>query len=151
MTKGKIGFHGCTVKIEPAWLRGFDGKEQAFPSWEGALREDWLVRWAMNQMLINVSTCKFNRSVRLPEGNVRRSPFVRQGPLHRMSIFLKPRRLRSLSTGNTRFALFNIKPGHPLRFPISGLKGPDQWTARSRTAISTICGVLCQLIFKVLT
>jgi hypothetical protein len=30
--------------------------------------EDWLGKWAMNQMLINVSTRKFERSVRLPEG-----------------------------------------------------------------------------------
>jgi putative transposase len=32
--------------------------------------EDWLGRWAMNQMLINVSTRKFARSVRLPGGGV---------------------------------------------------------------------------------
>jgi len=55
-TKGKIGFHG--------------GKEQALPSWEGATKEDWLGKWVMNQMLINVSTRKFKRSVRLPEGDV---------------------------------------------------------------------------------
>jgi putative transposase len=30
----------------------------------------WLGKWAMNQMLINVSTRKFTRSVRLPEGDV---------------------------------------------------------------------------------
>jgi hypothetical protein len=29
------------------------------------LPEDWLGKWAMNQMLINVSTRKFKRSVRL--------------------------------------------------------------------------------------
>jgi putative transposase len=63
-TKGKIGFHGGKVVIERSRLRGFDGKEQALPSWEGALTEDWLGKWAMNQMLINVS------SVRLPEGDV---------------------------------------------------------------------------------
>ena len=33
-------------------------------------REDWLGRWAMNQMLINVSTRRFRRSVRLPDGDV---------------------------------------------------------------------------------
>ncbi len=33
-------------------------------------REDWLGRWAMNLMLINVSTRKFRRAVRLPEGDV---------------------------------------------------------------------------------
>jgi putative transposase len=58
-TKGKIGFHGGKVAIERPRLRGFDGKEQALPSWEGATKEDWLGKWAMNQMLINVSTRKF--------------------------------------------------------------------------------------------
>ena len=40
------------------------------PTWRAALAEDWLGRWAMNLMLINVSTRKFRRSVRLPEGDV---------------------------------------------------------------------------------
>ena len=69
-TKGKIGFHGGMVEIERPRLRGFDGKERALPSWETAVAEDWLGKWAMNQMLINVSTRKFKRSVRLPEGDV---------------------------------------------------------------------------------
>jgi len=69
-TKGKIGFHGGKVEVERPRLRGFDGKELVLPSWEGALREDWLGKWALNQMLINVSTRKFERSVRLPEGDV---------------------------------------------------------------------------------
>lgn len=69
-TKGKIGFHGGKVEIARPRLRGFDGKELALPSWEGALTEDWLGKWAMNQMLINVSTRKFQRSMRLPEGDV---------------------------------------------------------------------------------
>ena len=34
------------------------------------MTEDWLGRWAMNQMLLNVSTRKFRRSVRLPAGDV---------------------------------------------------------------------------------
>ena len=40
------------------------------PSWEAAVREDWLGRWAMNLMLIGVSTRRFGRAVRLPEGDV---------------------------------------------------------------------------------
>jgi putative transposase len=55
-TKGKIGFHGGKVEIERPRLRGFDGKEQPVPSWEAAVAEDWLGKWAMNQMLINVAT-----------------------------------------------------------------------------------------------
>jgi hypothetical protein len=61
-TKGKIGFHGGKVEIARPRLRSFDGKEQALPSWKGAMTEDWLGKWAMNQMLINVSTRKFERS-----------------------------------------------------------------------------------------
>lgn len=40
-TSGKIGFHG-KVAIERPRIRGIDGKEQVFPSWEDALRENWL-------------------------------------------------------------------------------------------------------------
>src|SRR5216117_1772959 len=69
-TRGKIGFHGGKVEIERPRLRGFDGKERPVPSWEAAVAEDWLGKWAMNQMLINVATRKFARSVRLPEGDV---------------------------------------------------------------------------------
>ena len=45
-------------------------QELVLPSWAAALSEDWLGQWAMNQMLINVSTRKFRRSVRLPGGDV---------------------------------------------------------------------------------
>ena len=65
-TKGKIGFHGGKVDIERPRLRGFDGKEHPVPSWEAAVAENWLGKWAINQMLINVATRKFARSVRLP-------------------------------------------------------------------------------------
>jgi transposase-like protein len=46
------------------------GQELALPSWERAVADDWLGKWAMNLMLINVSTRKFRRAVRLPEGDV---------------------------------------------------------------------------------
>jgi putative transposase len=68
--KGRIGFHGGKVEIDRPRVRSFDGKELALPSWEAAQAEDWLGKWAMNQMLINVSTRKFKRSVRLPESGV---------------------------------------------------------------------------------
>jgi hypothetical protein len=38
------------VEIERPRLRGFDGKEQPVPSWEAAVAEDWLGKWALNQM-----------------------------------------------------------------------------------------------------
>jgi len=69
-TAGKIGFHAGKVAIERPRVRGLDGKELPLASWEQAIDEDWLGRWAMNLMLINVSTRKFRRAVRLPEGDV---------------------------------------------------------------------------------
>jgi putative transposase len=69
-TTGKIGFHAGKVAIARPRVRGLDGKELPLASWEHAVEEDWLGRWAMNLMLINVSTRKFRRAVRLPEGDV---------------------------------------------------------------------------------
>lgn len=69
--EGKAAFHGGRVAIERPRLRSPDGKQEVeLPSWEAATSEDLLGPWAMNQMLINVSTRKFRRSVRLPAGDV---------------------------------------------------------------------------------
>ena len=52
-------------------VRTPDGQQELeLPSLAAGQREDWLGRWAMNQMLINVSTRRFRRSVRLPDGDV---------------------------------------------------------------------------------
>jgi transposase-like protein len=51
-------------------VRDLAGQELSLPSWDRAVAEDWLGKWAMNLMLINVSTRKFRRAVRLPEGDV---------------------------------------------------------------------------------
>jgi transposase-like protein len=69
-TQGKIGFHAGKVSVERPRVRDLAGQELALPSWEHAVAEDWLGKWAMNLMLINVSTRKFRRAVRLPEGDV---------------------------------------------------------------------------------
>ena len=69
-TQGKIGFHAGKVAVERPRVRDLEGHELALPSWERAVAEDWLGKWAMNLMLINVSTRKFRRAVRLPEGDV---------------------------------------------------------------------------------
>src|ERR1700692_2338078 len=69
-TQGKIGFHAGKVVIERPRVRGLNGKELPLESWEQAIDEDWLGQWAMNLMLINVSTRKFRRAVQLPEGDV---------------------------------------------------------------------------------
>jgi putative transposase len=54
ITKGKIGFHGCNVAVQRPRVRSYDGHEVELPSWTAAQAEDWLGRWAMNLMLINV-------------------------------------------------------------------------------------------------
>jgi putative transposase len=69
-TKGKLGFHGGKIELGRPRVRARDGGEMSLPSWAAAMAEDWLGKWAMNLMLINVSTRKFGRAVRLPEGDV---------------------------------------------------------------------------------
>jgi putative transposase len=69
-TKGKVGFHGGKVEVARPRVRARDGGEIALPSWEAAMSEDLLGKWALNLMLINVSTRKFGRAVRLPGGDI---------------------------------------------------------------------------------
>jgi putative transposase len=68
-TKGKIGFHGGKVAVRRPRVRR-EGHEVQLPTWSAAQAEDWLGRWSMNLMLINVSTRKLGRAVRLPEGDL---------------------------------------------------------------------------------
>jgi len=69
-TPGKIGFHGGKVALDRPRARARDGQELMLPSWEATQSEDLLGRWALNLMLINVSTRLFGRAVRLPEGDI---------------------------------------------------------------------------------
>src|SRR5437899_5017819 len=69
-TKGKVGFHGGRVEIERPRVRARAGGEVCLPSWQTAMSEDLLGKWALNLMLINVSTRRFGRAVRLPEGDI---------------------------------------------------------------------------------
>jgi len=69
-TEGPIGFHGGKVVVRRPRVRSCDGHEVQLPTWTAAQSEDWLGRWAMNLMLINVSTRKFRRAVRLPDGDL---------------------------------------------------------------------------------
>lgn len=68
--KGKIGFHGAKIAVERPRVRAREGSEVTLPSWETALGEDLLSRWAINLMLMNVSTRKFACAVSLPGGDV---------------------------------------------------------------------------------
>jgi len=69
-TECKIGFHGGKVSLTRPRVRARDGQEMVVPSWAAAQSEDLLGRWAVNLMLINVSTRRFGRAVRLPEGDI---------------------------------------------------------------------------------
>lgn len=73
-TTGKIGFHGGKVGVRRPRIRSLAGREILLPNWRVAQAEDWLGRWAMNLMLINVSTRKLRRAVRLPEGDLPAAP-----------------------------------------------------------------------------
>jgi hypothetical protein len=46
------------VTVERPRVRDLAGQELSLPSWDRAVTEDWLGKWAMNLMLINVSTRK---------------------------------------------------------------------------------------------
>ena len=69
-TRGRIGFIGGKVAVARPWVRAVAWGDMAFLSRDRAVSEDWLGRWAMNLMLINVSTRRFRRAVRLPEFNL---------------------------------------------------------------------------------
>src|SRR5215207_11661827 len=69
-TSGRIGFHGGAVTVRRPRVRSYGGREVVLPSWAAAQGEDWLSRWARNLKLINVSTRKLKRAVRLPEGDL---------------------------------------------------------------------------------
>ena len=56
---GQDRFPRGKVAIERPRVRELDGKELPLASWEQAVDEDWLGQWAMNLMLINVSTRSF--------------------------------------------------------------------------------------------
>jgi hypothetical protein len=64
--KGKIGFHGGKVALQRPRCGSYDGHEVALPTGTAAQADDLLGRWAMDLMLINVSTRKLRRAVRLP-------------------------------------------------------------------------------------
>ena len=65
-TRSEIAYHGGKVKVERPRVRDFAGREMSLPSWELLSEPELLQAWAMNLMVINVSTRKYARAVRLP-------------------------------------------------------------------------------------
>ena len=66
----EIGFHGGRVKVPRPRVRDRAGKEVSLESWEVLRDGDLLLEWAFNLMVLNVSTRKYRRAVRLPEGDL---------------------------------------------------------------------------------
>jgi hypothetical protein len=48
-------------------VRSYDGREVDLPTWTAAQGEDWLGRWAMNLMLINVSSNMYDKAQGVPQ------------------------------------------------------------------------------------
>ena len=68
--RSEIGYHGGKVKVVRPRVRDRAGNEVGLARWE-ALRDGEMLReWAMNLMVLNVSTRKYRRAVRLPEGDL---------------------------------------------------------------------------------
>ena len=65
-TRSEIAYHGGKVKIERPRVRDFAGREMSLTSWELLSEPELLRAWATNLMVINVSTRKYGRAVRLP-------------------------------------------------------------------------------------
>ena len=70
---GAIAYHGGKVKVERPRVRDFAGREMSLPSRELLSEPELLQAWAMNLMVINVSTRKYARAVRLPDRCGRRA------------------------------------------------------------------------------
>ena len=66
----EIGYHGGKVKVGRPRVRDDAGKEVGLPSWQVLRDGELLHEWAMNLMVLNVSTRKYRRAVRLPEGDL---------------------------------------------------------------------------------
>ncbi len=62
-----IGYHGGKVKVTRPRVRDRAGKEVSLESWQVLRGGDLLREWALNLMVLSVSTRKYRRAVRLPE------------------------------------------------------------------------------------
>ena len=65
-TQSEIGYHGGRVKVQRPRVRDHAGKEVGLESWQVLRDGNLLVEWALNLMVLNVSTRKYHRPVRRP-------------------------------------------------------------------------------------
>ena len=67
-TQSEIGYHGGRVKVQRPRVRDHAGKEVGLESWQVLRDGNLLLEWALNLMVLNVSTRKYHRAVRLIRG-----------------------------------------------------------------------------------
>ena len=72
VTASEIDYHGGKAAVRRPRVRERGGAELELASWQAIKDADLLSRWAFNQMLIGVTTRKYGRSVRLPDGDLAR-------------------------------------------------------------------------------
>ncbi len=66
----ELAWQGGKIKVTRPRVRDLAGKEMKLPSWQALSDPDLLRAWAMNLMVLNVSTRKYARAVRLPAGDL---------------------------------------------------------------------------------
>ncbi len=69
-TTSEVAYQGGKVKVSRPRVRELAGQEMSLASWELLSDPDLLCAWATNLMVLNISTRKYRRAVRLPEGDV---------------------------------------------------------------------------------
>jgi transposase-like protein len=69
-TTSEIAYHGGKVKITRPRVRDLVGQELRLASWQALSDPELLRAWAMNLMVLTVSTRKYRRAVRLSEGDL---------------------------------------------------------------------------------
>ena len=62
-THSEIGYHGGKVKVARPRVRDRAGKEVSLESWQALRDGNLLLEWALNLMVLNVSTRKYHRAV----------------------------------------------------------------------------------------
>ena len=69
-TQSAIAYHGGKGKVSRPRVRSQAGEEMVLDSWAGLSGCDFLGHWALNLAVLSVSTRKYGRAVRLPEGDL---------------------------------------------------------------------------------
>jgi hypothetical protein len=116
------------VAVHRPRVRGLDGYELPLPTWTAAQAEDWLGRWAMNLMLINVSTRKLRRAVRLPNGDL---PVIAGDGT-------------SKSAASRRFVALLAEPAGRVDGIYLTCRSWTSWSSRSRSAYRQRPGAGCR-------